>query len=476
MSSNSESEAKKICLSPIATPTKCSSACAQYITQLALHNEVGELREYLAAARDVNPYVVVPFDHLIKLTIEGYDTESEMANLIEYLLREQTEEHAHYDDTTKEGGDTYSKYCILPYYFIIFHADWILPEVISLILQAKVVDPLEIHKAVRVTNNSIALGRWSEGLHYFDSHIKGVTLLTSLYQSTHRTSMRQLLEMSPALISSQFPTSSFPFEWCGLSLLGFFLIYAASQYMEEQPRRWNYVLEGKVEWNSFLKDNCLFPIKVLKPLLELGFDINSNGSSVFNHLCKTKGITLNLFSTFISNGLMDFSTLELESPAIAILSKACHSWYGARKYQLEKATLLLQLLHSLGAFNKISTAQIAREVDFISMLNARNHSGLDMELWFSLIDDSKHHAHGAYIAHNQMVAILTEVGQRRANPLRLRELTRSAVRNAVGGRWFASKVAQLLLPRSLKAFIQAHLSREFDELDSNIDEAVRLTG
>ena len=45
------------------------------------------------------------------------------------------------------------------------------------------------------------------------------------------------------------------------------------------------------------------------------------------------------------------------------------------------------------------------------------------------------------------------------------ELSRVGVRKAIGGRWFAAKVALLPIPSPLKAYVIADLAREFERVD-----------
>ena len=472
---NMEPERKKIYLSPIRSPVLCSTPCAQCVTQLALRNEVDELREYLAAACELNPYVVVPFDQFTKRTLEGYDTESEMANLIEYLLRDQGDEHAHSEETSQSHREGCSAHSILPFYYIVFEANWILPEVISLILQSKLVDPMEIHHAFSLTNDSYGLKPTGDSEHLeFSITNKGVTLLTSIYQSTHRNSMSQLLRLNPELVSRQFPMSSLPFAWCGCTLISFFLKLAPFIYLDEPLRLCNGAQQLRLHGNSFIYNNCLFQIKILKPLLELGVDVNGAGNSVFNYLCQIKEFKLNLFATLISNGLMDFTTTGIYSPAVRILTKACKTWNGERQYQMSKAVMLVQLTHSLGASMQTSSAQKADEANFVSYIKGPTYAEHEQDLARYLKDETRMH-HGKYSTINRTVSTMEGLWSQRKNPLQLTKLCRIAVRNALGGRWFSSLLTQLTLPSSMKAFLQADLSTQIEQVDRDIDKAVRLT-
>ena len=141
---------------------------------------------------------------------------------------------------------------------------------------------------------------------------------------------------------------------------------------------------------------------------------------------------------------------------------------------MAKAVLLIQLTHSLGASNQACSAQKADEVDFVSYIKGPFYAQLEQDLACYLKDDTNRHR-GNYIVHNEILRTLDDLWAQRRNPLRMSELSRNAVRNALRGRWFASALARLPLPPSMKSFVQTDLSRQFEQLDTEIDKAVRFT-
>ena len=220
----------KICFGRITSPALCPTPCAQCITQLALRNETTQLRDYLSMIHSLKPYVVVRFTDFMKTRYDHSDWIFEMTCLIEYLFKEPSQEHFQVDETRKPRPSEYldlvqdnktskarrqqvSAYSILPFYFIIFKADWILPEVISLILESNLIDPMEIHQTVRVEAFAISTP-WNNLLEYAIKS-QGVTLLTALYHSGHRTYITQLL--LPIHISSRYtsPIRIYPLNGVG---------------------------------------------------------------------------------------------------------------------------------------------------------------------------------------------------------------------------------------------------------------------
>ena len=454
----------KICLNPITSPPLCATPCGQCLTQLALRNETQQLHEYISTVGPFNPYVVVRFEDFIEFGIEGYDTRREMSCLHAYLFNNSAHNHNQLNEETKPTSDERSAYSILPCYLIIFKADWILPEVISTILQSNIVDPIEIQEAVKIQEYTFGT-RKGNGLLEFDVNTTGLTLLTALYQSSYQSHLRELLRYNRELIARQFPQSTLPFQWSGRSLLAFFL---------SPPVNYLYLVhEDPVRWNRFLNLNCLFQLKVAKPLLDYGLDLNSPGLHVLDFSEGSDPVHLNLIKMFIANGLMDFSNTSNLSAARLLLTIACQTWHCATPFHMEKAHHLLHLMHSLGSSYQLTTAQKDNEVHFAGQIKARDYVGLDRLLVRQLKDDGSRHR---YLLHTMLEKALELVKAERIQPHRLCEVARIGVRNGVGGRWFADKVARLPLPPSLKDYVQADISMQFAELDRGIEFTARNTG
>ena len=465
---------KKICFGRITSPPLCPTPCAQCITQLALRNETTQLRDYLSTIHSLNPYMVVRFDDFMKTRHDYSDWMYEMTCLLEYLFTEPRQEHFQVKESTSEYLDPVqdektskarrrdvSAYSILPFYFIIFKAEWILPEVITLILESNLIEPIEIHQAVRV--RSCATSQPCNSLKEYEIKSEGVTLITALYQSGHRTYLTQFLQRNPHLISRHFPESNQAFEWSGRSLLRFFLTPEPRTYMYERP---------VAPWNSFIISNCHCQFRFLKPLLEMGYDINSHSSNLFDFFGEAPALDVDLFAVLIADGLMDFASTRNLAPSRVILATATCAFHGGRPYRLEKARLLLELLHSLGASYHMTTEQKLSEWDFVGNIKDRDYITLGRELAYYLEDDTNW-IRGNYWAHKRLVNTMDDLWAQRKNPLQLCELARIGVRNAVGGRWFASTVDQLPLPSLMKVFVKADLSTQFEQLDIQIDYAER---
>ena len=204
----------------------------------------------------------------------------------------------------------------------------------------------------------------------------------------------------------------------------------------------------------------------------MAYDINSHTSNLFDFFGEAAGLDVDLFALLIAHGLMDFASTRNLAPSRVILGTAITAFHEGRAYRLEKAGLLVELLHSLGASYQVTTEQKQSESKFVQHIKERDYMALGPELGTNLMEDRKW-ARGNYWAHNRLLNTMDDLWAQRKNPLQLCELARIGVRNAVGGRWFASTVDQLPLPSLMKVFVKADLSTQFGQLDIQIDYAER---
>ena len=125
--------------------------CAQCLTLLALKNDAHGVNQFLSIvdkSKPFDPYVVVPSDALPTLVVEGCLRPKDYGELKTNLLADSAEQHLAFQVMITEHPITKNGYefQIFPFYTIIQQCIWLSPRILSAIVDAKLVDPLEVHE------------------------------------------------------------------------------------------------------------------------------------------------------------------------------------------------------------------------------------------------------------------------------------------------------------------------------------------
>ena len=133
--------------------------CAQCVTVMVLKNQTRRVKHFLAnldKSHPFNPYVVVPFTSLPRFIRYAINEDKDIPQVEEYLLN-PNEPHVSFDELSHTLMDPSHQweYQVRPFYSIIFQCENVDPRLITMIITADCLNPLQVHHEIwRVYINS----------------------------------------------------------------------------------------------------------------------------------------------------------------------------------------------------------------------------------------------------------------------------------------------------------------------------------
>ena len=134
--------------------------CAQCLMVMVLKNQTRRVKQFLARLDNThpfNPYVVVPFSSLPRFIRYAQNEEKDIPQIEEYLLLNPKEPRLSFDVLSPALMDPNQQweYQVRPFYTIIFQGQNVDQRLITMIITADCINPLEIHHEIlRVYINS----------------------------------------------------------------------------------------------------------------------------------------------------------------------------------------------------------------------------------------------------------------------------------------------------------------------------------
>ena len=103
-------------------------------------------------SKPFDPYVVIPSDALHTWVVEGCLRPKDYAQVKAYLCTDSSHPHLVFQEVVTEHAITMNgyEYHIFPFYTIIQGFQWLIPTILSSIISANLVDPLEVHDEVLI--------------------------------------------------------------------------------------------------------------------------------------------------------------------------------------------------------------------------------------------------------------------------------------------------------------------------------------
>ena len=122
---------------------------------MALKNDAPGVNQFLCKvdkSKPFDPYVVIPSDSLHTWVIEGCLRPKDYGQVKAYLLTDSSHPHLVFQEVVSEHEITMNgyEYHIFPFYTIIQGFQWLIPTILSSIISANLVDPLEVHDEVMI--------------------------------------------------------------------------------------------------------------------------------------------------------------------------------------------------------------------------------------------------------------------------------------------------------------------------------------
>ena len=161
--------------------------CAQCLTVLALKNDARGVNQFLSnsdKSKPYDPYVVIPSDGLPTLVIEGSLRWKEYGQAKDYRLANSAYPLFAWQQVIMENPIRKNEYDyhISPFYTIIVGCRWLSPHILSSIIRANFIDPVNFHQ--QITKTFLASDKFRE---YWSAPMRNaVTMLTSVETSSYQ--------------------------------------------------------------------------------------------------------------------------------------------------------------------------------------------------------------------------------------------------------------------------------------------------
>ena len=129
--------------------------CAQCLTVLALNNDAPGVNQFLSKvdkSKPFDPYVVIPSDALHTWVKEGCLRPKHYGQVKAFLLADSGDAHLVFQEVITQHPIRLNgyEYHISPFYTILEGCRWLRPSILSSIISANLVDPLEVHDEVMI--------------------------------------------------------------------------------------------------------------------------------------------------------------------------------------------------------------------------------------------------------------------------------------------------------------------------------------
>ena len=127
--------------------------CAQCLTVLALNNDAHGVDQFLCNIDKPKPfdfYVFIPSDALPTMVLEGCLCAKDYGQVKAYLIADSAEPHLVFREAIMEHPIRQNgyEYHISAFYTIIQGCRWLNPLILSSVIGANLVDPLEVHEEI----------------------------------------------------------------------------------------------------------------------------------------------------------------------------------------------------------------------------------------------------------------------------------------------------------------------------------------